>query len=869
MSTREYVDFDLQIESSGEGYRARVINSPVGQAMADFDIPLSDMEQENFILKLNRPRRGVRRIESQHMEAAKEFGGILFGSVFQGEVLSSLQSSMTEASKNGAGLRIRLRLSGAPDLLDLPWEFLYDRSLNRFLALSVDSPLVRYLDMPGYIAPLEVTPPLRVLVMISSPEDVPTLDTEEEWRKLKEAVQDLEAGGLLVLERLEKPTLGALQHALRRNDYHIFHFIGHGGFDEINEDGILLLEDDHKRSRKVSGQDLGIILHDEKTLRLAVLNSCEGGRTSRNDPFVGVGQSLLQQGIPAVIAMQFEISDEAAIKMSHEFYYSLADAYPVDAALAEARKAIYADVNDVEWGTPVLYLRAADGRIFDIDKSAAVAVPSPELAAPGVAAGVAVSAAQPVVSRAAVEPMAAPEFEGAGQVRGASSVPATPARAAPATTKQSGAGGRSKLWLALGAVLAVVIIGAGILLLGGLGGGSEGDLAEAPGVGLVDETATVAANNTPTAAPTVAPTDEPTEVAVIVEEPEEPVAMANAALTTTIEAPEATPEPTDTVEPTPEPADTLEPASEPTDTPEPIAEPTSTPPPAEPTNTSAPAAPVIDGRIAYSAGGELHIADAATGKDSVKPIRNMFQPSFGPHGTELLANGEGGELTTMVTIDANSGAIIRQQTTFTNDFRPFWSPDAKEFTYDSLHHGLGNYTMLYTQKITDREPEPDIPLGHAGQQISGFSPVWTENNSIAFTGCDYWPGGTFGDVCGLYVMPSSGGEPSLLHQGSQDMRATDNDGNQLVFMSQETGDWEVFSIPVSGGQVRNLSQSSGSHDGLGTFSPDGRSVAFVSDRGGSWAIWAVKLDGTGLTKLFNLPAAPAAPWYEASISWGP
>jgi hypothetical protein len=46
--------------------------------------------------------------------------------------------------------------------------------------------------MPGHIPPLEVKPPLRVLVMISSPQDVPALDTEEEWRKLKESVADLE-----------------------------------------------------------------------------------------------------------------------------------------------------------------------------------------------------------------------------------------------------------------------------------------------------------------------------------------------------------------------------------------------------------------------------------------------------------------------------------------------------------------------------------------------------------------------------------------------------------------------------------------------------------------------------------------------------
>jgi hypothetical protein len=127
------------------------------------------------------------------MEAAKKLGGILYSSVFQGGVSSSLQSSLVEADKHHVGLRIRLRLSDAPELLDLPWEHLYNRSLNRFLSLSVDSPPVRYLDMPSHIPPLEVKPPLRALVMISSPQDVPTLDVEEEWSKLKESVADLEA----------------------------------------------------------------------------------------------------------------------------------------------------------------------------------------------------------------------------------------------------------------------------------------------------------------------------------------------------------------------------------------------------------------------------------------------------------------------------------------------------------------------------------------------------------------------------------------------------------------------------------------------------------------------------------------------------
>jgi len=81
---------------------------------------------------------------------------------------------------------------------------------------------------------------------------------------------------------------------------------------------------------------------------------------------MGITQRLVQKGLPAVIAMQSKVTDKAAIRLAHEFYCSLADGYPVDAALAEARKAIY-DTKLVEWGLPVLAMRAPDGCIFELE----------------------------------------------------------------------------------------------------------------------------------------------------------------------------------------------------------------------------------------------------------------------------------------------------------------------------------------------------------------------------------------------------------------------------------------------------------------------------------------------------------------------
>ena len=374
-----YRDFDLLVEPARQGFLARVLSSPAGQAAAEFVLPFSDLELENTLLKLGgRRTRVVRRLESTEMTTAKWFGAALFDAVFSGDVRACFRSSVDEAKRENTGIRVRLRLAD-PALADLPWEFLYNTSVNRFLALSVQTPLVRFMDLPEVLQPIAIAPPIRVLVMISSPTDYPALDVEGEWQRLNDSLADLIATGTLSLERMDQATLAALQRRLRRARYHIFHFIGHGEFDQTLQEGVLLLEREKQRGHRVGSQYLGMLLHDHESLRVAVLNACEGARTSRQDPFAGTAQTLVQQGIPAVIAMQFEIADDVAATFAHEFYGALADSYPIDAAVTEARKAIFAAGREVEWATPVLYLRAPDGRIFDVDAAdRRVIAPTPE-----------------------------------------------------------------------------------------------------------------------------------------------------------------------------------------------------------------------------------------------------------------------------------------------------------------------------------------------------------------------------------------------------------------------------------------------------------------------------------------------------------
>jgi hypothetical protein len=363
-----YQDFDLLIEPAEGIYKAKVVDSPAGQASSLFSFPLSSSELENFFLQVGRFRGNIKRKGIPETETIKKLGGCLFNAVFQDEIRICLLRSTDEANRQGYGLRIRLRLADAPELFDLPWEYLYHAKLDHFLSLSMETPIVRYIDLPNLIPQLSINPPLRILIMISNPQTCQTLDVEHEWSKLKEAFADLESRGMVELERLDTPMLTSLQKKLRHREYHIFHYIGHGGFDEEDEDGVLLFEDESRNSFPVKGQYLGTILHDHRSLKLVFLNACEGGRTSTRDPFAGVAQSLMRQGIPAVIAMQFAITDNAAITLSYEFYNAIVDGYPVDASLTEARKSIFAQGNPIEWGTPVLYMRSPDGYIFDIKR---------------------------------------------------------------------------------------------------------------------------------------------------------------------------------------------------------------------------------------------------------------------------------------------------------------------------------------------------------------------------------------------------------------------------------------------------------------------------------------------------------------------
>jgi tetratricopeptide (TPR) repeat protein len=367
-----YEEFEIRVEPGRKGQYRVSAHSPGGDDSETMDLSPNDLYLERALLKLQvtllRSGSLRRQVPTPELEAAQDLGLRLFNALFTGGIRARYDVSIQMVQQAQKVLRIKLNIAD-PRLAILPWEYLFDQRFGAFLCFS--TPLVRYLELPRPLKPLAVTPPLRILGVAVSPRGLPPLSTSQEKELVENALEDLISRGLVYLEWLDGNTWRDLRKAVRpgRESWHILHFIGHGGFTVSRDEGFIALEDERGDVCRLYASDLAYLLTGHPSLRLVVLNSCEGARGESQDIFSSTATVLLRAGLPAVLAMQFAITDQVAVKLAQIFYESLADGLPVDAALVEARLAIKMDIpNSVEWGVPVLYMRTPDGMLFRFTK---------------------------------------------------------------------------------------------------------------------------------------------------------------------------------------------------------------------------------------------------------------------------------------------------------------------------------------------------------------------------------------------------------------------------------------------------------------------------------------------------------------------
>ncbi|MXV51423.1 biopolymer transporter TolR [Pedobacter sp. HMF7647] len=166
---------------------------------------------------------------------------------------------------------------------------------------------------------------------------------------------------------------------------------------------------------------------------------------------------------------------------------------------------------------------------------------------------------------------------------------------------------------------------------------------------------------------------------------------------------------------------------------------------------------------------------------------------------------------------------------------PNWNKDGKSLIYNA--DGLLYQFDLKTSK-------PNIINTGAAKHNNNDHVLSFDGKMLAISSGDGENGTSIG-----YVVPRTGGEPKRITEtGPSYMHGWSPDGKTLVFTGQRNKEFDVYSIPSTGGPEKRLTTAPGLDDGP-EYSPDGRYIYFNSVRSGLMQIWRMKRDGSDQTQI--------------------
>lgn len=277
---------------------------------------------------------------------------------------------------------LHLRFGSPSEVLGVPFETLYDKENDNFLALF--HPISRFLTSvttskesitPKFINSLAANHErLRILLIASDtvPENlgpIPGADLEVDrlGKFLKPAFAERGIDVQVDVLTTAQASYGNVRKVLQNCGHNIVHYSGHGIFEHgdpdkgsPNKGSIFFWERENRGgdTKKVQVAEVGDWLRSSK-VNFVYLSSCSSAQSSRKSPssnsFVGMADGLIRAGVPAVLGFRWPVSDGGAIKLAQSFYKALAQHGRIHTALLDARKEAHVrDSDDNTWLSPVL-----------------------------------------------------------------------------------------------------------------------------------------------------------------------------------------------------------------------------------------------------------------------------------------------------------------------------------------------------------------------------------------------------------------------------------------------------------------------------------------------------------------------------------
>ncbi len=296
---------------------------------------------------------------------AAAYGKALTASLFADpKMVTAFSEAMASAQSLQAPLRLRLVIgASAPELHTLHWETLRNPKDQSPLFTGEQVFFSRYLSSLDWRpARLRSKADLKALVAVANPSNLGEyglgeVKKDDEAARARQALGDIPA--TVLPEAGKYCTLTALADILREG-YDILYLVAHGVFKK-DEAWVLLEAEDGKMAR-VSGADLVTRIRELQNLpRLVVLASCQSAGEGAGQALQALGPRLTEAGVPAVIAMQGNITMDTVGKFMPVLFQELRKDGSIDRAVCVARGLVR---GQSDYWIPVLFMCLKSGRVW-------------------------------------------------------------------------------------------------------------------------------------------------------------------------------------------------------------------------------------------------------------------------------------------------------------------------------------------------------------------------------------------------------------------------------------------------------------------------------------------------------------------------
>jgi len=308
----------------------------------------------------------------------RELGILLTQALFDDILLHDFLSLYKQARREEAFLRLELDIDERlfPEMAALPWEWMYLPVIadHQTFWFATDPHLALVRRRAQWHTPtLTALPPgqqLHIALAVAAPVALGPVKYERIWEGLRE-LSSSPGNRFTVLEPMFHASIEQLDQFLEQKP-HLLHLIGHGRFRNETQQEVgqfVLLDDPEFPSDEPLWIDAEQFssLFGRHTPHVVVFQACESGTLSSSQAFVGIASQTVQQSVPIVIAMQYELSNVIAQRFMIEFYKRLAQGEAVEKAVQEGRRKIALGPQSYttrDFATPVIFMSTQEGYLF-------------------------------------------------------------------------------------------------------------------------------------------------------------------------------------------------------------------------------------------------------------------------------------------------------------------------------------------------------------------------------------------------------------------------------------------------------------------------------------------------------------------------